>query len=46
MEREQIKTLIELATDFDEADKILSKYTSYDSDAEKLPIFKVCLIVK
>lgn len=36
MEREQIKTLIELATDFDEADKILSKYTSYNSDAERI----------
>lgn len=36
MEREQIKTLIELATGFDEADKILSKYTSYNSDAERI----------
>ena len=36
MEREQIKTLLELATTFDKADQILSEYADCNSDVEKI----------
>lgn len=36
MEREKIKTLIECATSFEKADAILTKYTNYESDAERI----------
>lgn len=36
MEREKIKTLLELATSFEKADSVLTKYTNYNTDAEKI----------
>jgi len=36
MNREKIKCLIELSTSFEGADKILSKYTPFHSDKEKI----------
>lgn len=36
MEREKIKILIECATSFEKADAILTKYTDYTTDAERI----------
>lgn len=36
MEREQIKTLLELATTFDKADQILNDYSDCNTDEEKI----------
>lgn len=36
MEREKIKVLIELSTSFEKADEILTKYTDYKSEAERI----------
>lgn len=36
MEREKIKTLIELSTSFEKADAILSEYTTYKTDEERI----------
>lgn len=36
MEREKIKTLIEVSTSFEKADEILSKYTEYKTDEERI----------
>lgn len=36
MERESIKTLIECATSFEKADALLTKYTDYKSDEERV----------
>lgn len=36
MERESIKTLIECATSFERADALLTKYTDYKSDEERV----------
>lgn len=36
MNREKIKCLIELSTNFEEADEILSKYIPFYSDKEKI----------
>lgn len=36
MNREKIKCLIELSTSFEGADEILSKYTPFHSDEEKI----------
>ncbi len=36
MEREKIKTLIELSTNFERADAVLTKYTDYETDAERI----------
>ncbi len=36
MNREKIKTLIELSATFEDADEILSKYTPFHSDKEKI----------
>ena len=36
MERDKIKSLIELATSFEKADGIIEKYTSFHTDAEKI----------
>ena len=36
MEREKIKTLIELSTTFEQADEIINKYTDYNTDEERI----------
>lgn len=36
MNRKKIKCLIELSTNFEKADEILSKYTPFHSDKEKI----------
>lgn len=36
MNRDQIKMMIELATSFEKADAILSEYTSFHTDEEKI----------
>lgn len=36
MNREEIKLLIELSTSFKEADDILSEYTDFKTDSEKI----------
>lgn len=36
MNRKKIKCLIELSTNFEDADEILSKYTPFHSDEEKI----------
>ena len=36
MDRKKIRQLIELSTDFERADEILSKYTPFHSDEEKI----------
>lgn len=36
MKRNEIKILIELATSFEKADSILSKYTPYTTDEERI----------
>lgn len=36
MERERIKTLIELSTSFEKADAVLNKYTSFSTDEERI----------
>ena len=36
MEREKIKTLIELSTSFEKADAVLSEYTNYRTDEERI----------
>ena len=36
MQREQIKALIELSSSFDEANKVIEKYTSYASFEAKI----------
>lgn len=36
MERERIRALIELSTSFDQADKVIEKYTELKTDREKI----------
>lgn len=36
MEREKIKTLIELATSFEMADSVLKEYTDFSTDEERI----------
>lgn len=36
MEREKIKTLIELATSFEQADAVIKDYTTYKTDEERI----------
>lgn len=36
MEREKVKTLIELATSFEQADAVINDYTTYKTDEERI----------
>ena len=40
MERDKIKTLIELATSFEQADEIIKKHTDFSSDEERIAYLK------
>lgn len=49
MEREKIKTLIELATSFEQADAVINDYTTYKTDEERIAYLQGmfdCMIVE